>query len=185
MHSFDPQLRNSPQGYGHLSFAQHCIGCSNHSVRTWRPLPSLRQRVNEWFVGGAPGLREVDFAAYPGPQWMMQQAPTPMNKMATKTEPGGTVNVRTMCVIQYPEPCAPLTTLPRTNICDVCHTSSCAAPLHTRLYKCTLDMMYSIHFAPDALVGLEPIALGFISFLPFFDKRRSGDARFWRCSAAF
>ena len=105
MHSFDKQLRNSPQGYGHLSFAQHRIGCSSYRVQTWRPLPSLKQRVDEWFVGGAPGLKDVDFAAYTGAHWNLQHPNAPMNKLATKAEPGGIVSLRIMCAVQYPEPC--------------------------------------------------------------------------------
>jgi hypothetical protein len=102
VHSLDGQLRGAPQGYGHLSLAQHHIGCASHTINTWRPMPSLEQRVQEWFVGGGPALKNVDFVAYPGhEQGNGGSARVAMNKVCTVTEPGGSVRVRTMCAVHF------------------------------------------------------------------------------------
>ena len=107
VHSLDKQLRNSPQGYGHLCFAQHCAGNASHSITTWRPAPTQRERVDAWFVGGGPSLKHLDFVARPGASWGQTFQGKPMNKMCTTTETTGRVTVRTACVVQYPKPCAP------------------------------------------------------------------------------
>jgi Ciliary basal body-associated, B9 protein len=111
VHSLDRQFRNAPQGYGHLCFAQHSAGCASHTISTWRPMPSLKQKVASWYVGGGPALKHVDFVMYPGAQWGQQFLDKAMNKMCTASEPGGSVRVRTTIAVQYPDACAPPTIL--------------------------------------------------------------------------
>ena len=105
VHSFDRQLRNVPQGYGFLPFAHLNAGSAQHSIQTWRPAPSGRQQVQQWFVGGGPALQHVDFVTYPGHGWGAEFAGMGLNKMCTATEQAGTVRVRTACMVQYPDRC--------------------------------------------------------------------------------
>ena len=110
VHSLDKQLRNAPQGYGHLSLAGHPLGASAHTVSTWRPQPSGRERVAEWFVGGAPELTAPSYVAHPRQQPCGEREGGAkgrvVNKMCAITEPGGTIELRTMCAVQHSDPCA-------------------------------------------------------------------------------
>lgn len=83
------------QGYGYLNMASHVPGCRTHSVETWRPLPTARQRVSEYFVGGAPELEDDAYVAYPE-TCDVEDPSTALNKLGTITERSGSLDVRAL-----------------------------------------------------------------------------------------
>lgn len=93
VHSFDRMERSAVQGYGYLNMASHVPGCRRHTVEMWRPVPTTRQQISEFFIGGAPELESNTFVTYP--EGCDPAAPGGvLNKIGAITERSGTVEVR-------------------------------------------------------------------------------------------
>lgn len=108
VHSMDSMLRSSPQGYCMLPLAPHCPGSATHELQAWRPALTMRQRVAEFYIGGAPELQNVSFLGYPTdtpPDF--EAGRTPLVKLGTPSESTGWLRVRTHCALQYSNPCGP------------------------------------------------------------------------------
>jgi hypothetical protein len=104
--SMDAQMRSSPLGYGHLSLSGHPLGCNHSTVTTWRPMPSGRERIQEWFVGGAPSLKHPGAVAHPhGASPREGTAHPGLNRLCLESEASGSLRVRTMCAVQHQELC--------------------------------------------------------------------------------
>lgn len=92
VHSFDRMERSAVQGYGYLNMASHVPGCRTHAVETWRPVPTTRQQISEFFIGGAPELESDTFVTYT--EGCDPAAPGGvLNKIGAITERSGTVEV--------------------------------------------------------------------------------------------
>jgi hypothetical protein len=65
-------------------------------------MPTLEQRISEFFIGGAPELKDVSYMTYPleTPSGMDLQT-TPLVKLGTPIETSGILRVRTVCAVHY------------------------------------------------------------------------------------
>lgn len=106
VHSMDEQLRNAPQGYGHARLDTILPGMHRIDVTTWRPMPSLQQRVMQWYVGGGPELTAMSRSLA---QQLCKGSDAakrvPLNRMAMRSEAGGVVTLRLSCMLHGPPGC--------------------------------------------------------------------------------
>jgi hypothetical protein len=77
-------------------------------------MPSGRERVSEWFIGGGLALKQPGFVAYPHgakpPKVSGAHAHPGSNRLALETEASGSLRVRTMCAVQHQELCVLIST---------------------------------------------------------------------------
>ncbi|CAM9325857.1 unnamed protein product, partial [Phaeothamnion confervicola] len=105
--------RRRVHGYGHLALPR-VPGAYDLLVQTWRPVGTVRQRLQDWHIGGARRLADPSYAgAWPsnsaatatpaGPAAAGDAATgrgTFLSKLGFRTEPAGNVRIRLYVVEQ-------------------------------------------------------------------------------------
>ncbi|PNW74559.1 hypothetical protein CHLRE_12g495350v5 [Chlamydomonas reinhardtii] len=94
--TLDKLNRYTSQGYGWLALADAGVpGAATHRVKTWRPLGTIRDKRNEFFVGGSAELNDLAYLTTPsGFNGRI------LNKYGFKTESVGALKVRLNTVAQ-------------------------------------------------------------------------------------
>lgn len=91
--------RHYVEGYGHVAIPR-VPGTYDITVTTWKPKGAIRDRMADYFLGGARHLSDhVNYSAHPNPA---DRGPF-LNKYGFTTESAGKVRVRINVVVQRKE----------------------------------------------------------------------------------
>lgn len=91
--------RHYVEGYGHVAIPR-VPGTYDLTVNTWKPRGAIRDRMSDFFLGGARHLSDhVNYSAHPNPA---DRGPF-LNKYGFTTESSGQVRVRINVVVQRKE----------------------------------------------------------------------------------
>jgi Meckel syndrome type 1 protein len=102
VHNLDKEARHSLQGYASISLASYCPGSVTHELQAWRPALSLEQRIQEFYIGGAPELQDLGFVTYPAASpYDDGQKKAPLVKIGTPAEVTGWLRVSTHVAVHY------------------------------------------------------------------------------------
>jgi hypothetical protein len=102
----DRQLRTAPQGYGHVDLCRLEPGMHFIDVTTWCPMPSMQQRVQQWYIGGGPTLTSATSVKGPSMIESAGNCDKTLNRVTTRSDPGGSISLRMSCMAQGPAGCA-------------------------------------------------------------------------------
>jgi len=107
--SHDGWDRYRVQGLCYLHLGSEQPGSRTHRMQTWRPLGSITDRLNRFYIGGSPELEDITFLRFPqeaaaGAATKPGEKPPPLDKSALSTQSSGELKVRTHLMLQTAEP---------------------------------------------------------------------------------
>ncbi|MEW5298780.1 MAG: hypothetical protein WDW36_001863 [Sanguina aurantia] len=95
----DRWSRYTSEGYGWATLGTHCPSASTHYIKTWKPLGTVRDAHQAFFVGGSPELEDLEYLTTPtGFDGKL------LSKYGFKTQTAGTIKVRFHTITQRFDP---------------------------------------------------------------------------------
>eukprot|EP00873_Tetraselmis_striata_P033535 jgi/Tetstr1/453799/TSEL_040751.t1 len=100
VNTYDNWDRYTVQGYTHLPL--HAIsrgGCAVHRLTTWKPLGTVVDKLNSFFIGGSAELKDITYSGVP--QSFNGKF---LSRFGFKAETSGVLKIRTSAILQQRRP---------------------------------------------------------------------------------